>query len=825
MGEILPVLNTIEDLTPTQCFKERKESKACKCETEDNAKFEYPATENKTDKKIKAKIAEENFEVIKKGLLNITNMVLDLKAYGHTKKIDECSLDYIRDLENQCRGKGLYQHLENTDYGIENSFTDLANKTKDEILSQSESFDQKAKFLYSRDKLEPETCDVPDTVINKIFQTYNTQKLFELVGGINPLDPNKSLESQFQEYSLNLDEDKKIQAFDYFRNIARSPYFKNAITEQPMPTWLSKRKLQSDTDIQEKIVNDLKVQCKKIVASAKETLCSDESENITPSYKNFRLAIKTEEDVINKSKLLKDYCVASSDPVVIKAKEIKEETLSFIPNHMKRGNAEDAAQRSFGETQHEVRNMICDSIPGQANIEETIKSCPDEDTTPKCEYLRIYKSIYDKEFEKQNPPAVLAELKHEDGTKFTEAEIKEEVEKRKKQFALDFDKIMGGIDKAANMTDLMSHFLGGYQPNNENYVIPSPQPNGTNTVSPKIGNNNTTNSNGGGNSNLNSNSIVKGSGPVKKAVAGGSNGSGNNTVVTNNDYDANAIANSYFDNINDYVAEREEINKEIARRIFKKKSSGNAFDATINNENKPRPKKISRRERKRRQEQYEEFRREYLDDRVSTRSARADEVEWDEEDLLEEQLFDQNFGNGKLREPARNIASTNTRGAVRGPGFYKDSVTGNIVKTPTVAMDAIPNSGFAGTGINTGDRELNELTQITLFGTLAEDLSSIDPNTVEVLDSNSSELVLKISELVKNKEPFVLKNQHDDSQKILVKFNEDGGFNLYVKDEASRRFKLATETDLQNPEYNAFYKNVQKAFNQNFMGKFAQNTY
>lgn len=262
--------------------------------------------------------------------------------------------------------------------------------------------------------------------------------------------------------------------------------------------------------------------------------------------------------------------------------------------------------------------------------------------------------------------------------------------------------------------------------------------------------------------------------------------------------------------------------KNMAKRVLKKKptSSDNAFDDIVDKPSYMSDKrKLSRKEKKERDELIEKFKEDY----TSYESPKSN-LDFDSEDdiseFIEDQIaFDSNFGDAP-----RKIASNNSglSGLSKGPGFFKNSVTGEIVKIPTVAMDSIPNSGFAGTGINSGNQPLEELTQITLYGTLAEDLSMIDPSTVEVLDSDSSKLAMQINSLVQNKEPFVIKNQYEDGQKILVKFNEFGGYNLFVKDEITGKYKPATETNFNNNEYEAFYKNVQKAFNQNFIAKFTK---
>jgi hypothetical protein len=64
---------------------------------------------------------------------------------------------------------------------------------------------------------------------------------------------------------------------------------------------------------------------------------------------------------------------------------------------------------------------------------------------------------------------------------------------------------------------------------------------------------------------------------------------------------------------------------------------------------------------------------------------------------------------------------------------------------------------------------------------------------------------------------------YDENQKVLVKFNDLGGFDLFVKDKRTGKYKEATNTSFSNSEYEAFYRNIQKAFNQNFIAKFTKN--
>jgi len=260
----------------------------------------------------------------------------------------------------------------------------------------------------------------------------------------------------------------------------------------------------------------------------------------------------------------------------------------------------------------------------------------------------------------------------------------------------------------------------------------------------------------------------------------------------------------------------------MAKRVLKKKEIAEAdIDEDIYSKRKPKQKRLSKKDRKEKDELLNKFREDYTS--FGSSAPVSSDLDFNSDFEIQEYLddefaIDSGFGNG--RAPKRAPASTIVSRKTNGLGFYIDAKTEEIVKTPTVSLDMIPNSGFAGTGINTGNNNLEELTQITLYGTLADDLSLIDPDTVEVYGSDKSKLALQINSLVQNKVPFVIKNKDEIDQKILVKFNEFGGYNLFVKDETSGKYKPATETNFDDSEYEAFYKNVQKAFNQNFIAKF-----
>lgn len=793
-----------------KCLKRSKSAKRpCKCNKQ-NEKFNLEASKQFSDTilKIKKNNAIAVMEQLKKNLGAITNELFAFDALSNEKNIKECNLESLEQRFKKCNQKdSLYSLLkDDPQYNIQA----ILKNQKDEIKAYYNKYKPKKG-------MQEVSCNIPDILTSKISNRVQLEA-FEIL--IKNFDFSSKLSISEQTDQLKNKEHAK-DFLDRFYELKRNPLFsslmsnpeltKSALNHSPMNTLFKDNK-----KVKESIKSGLIKKCSQTYNKAFESLCQTKKDQaLVTDYKDFAsrtyISFEDTESPEKESRLaesLQYFCKEKDNEKNIDITKQNEDLNAILnlPPIISKLKHVKFDHQNYSLFQHKPRAQICDSIAPNGKLSESLKQCNDTPFNTKCSMLRAYKAEIESAYQTK-----IASTGTQTGSISASEPIDENTATSGQQQVtqMDLDSINPAELFQNNTSELITNFLGDKKPSG---------PKEEKSAGPKVTTNNNTESKPekasqktAKSSNYETNDISHQGINKENSSQRSLTKSETSPFSQKTDIPSGTVASE-----NSHTAVKKWDNT-FFKRMFKKSPKKSAKNAIQNIKRKVSnvADTISQKAKERKKE-------DYTDSLMASSFSPSYEDFYDEgfetseetSFLKNEQAIDSHNAPNSIQDQIDRL-NKNARAL---PPYQMRQVNGDIKKLPGVEVGSIENKNLEGVVGET-------IPEVSLFGSLAENLEDINPDEVLTYDPAKGGIE-NLASLVKEKKTFIITNNGDRDQRILAKSDALGNYTFLVKvkleDDDGNIYEDYVdfkEANALSQEFKLFYQNVTKAFSSGFVKK------
>lgn len=817
LSETQPDMGFVADIPVKKCLtKTRSAKKACKC-NKDNKKHQLHNKEDFPDtlKTLQKNNAIASMDQLRKNLTAISNELMSLDVLSNEQNVAACNLKSLEDRFKKCTNKNsLYSLIKNDN---NHNIKSVTAKVKDDLSSYYKPFAKKGYPQVS--------CNLADAITTKIANKTHLET-FQLILENIEFKEGVSIEDQVSAFIGKSNEFPDLE--EKFNHLKRNPLFRSIIYKPDLTKEVLSHKpvntiFSDNQKIKDNIISELTKKCEESYNKAFENLCmTDSNASILGDYKDFQKRTKATYKEVESPEQESRYTQAviyfckerdKKDNIDLSAQNKDLNAILNLPEGLAKQSHKKFEERKYIVHQHDVRIEICDSIPPQGDLDKSISEQCKEGHSNKCSYLMSYKELIEEAHSKK----LAKDSKDKKKKENPDNNVADSDQVDTELGAINFspESIMGMFQ---HKSELISNFIGE-APVKEEVQVKS-EVKVTQTDNSNNNNNNVNSNSGSTVKNSTGGANNAGTGPSNLAGNSfASNGPSNNSNV-NNAFNAN---NSYSspNSSNSYQNIKSRDNS-FFKRMFKKKPKNSKVDEELDAISKARREVASTVETLKdyqRSKQSEQWEEDYTDNLMASTLPGSSEDFYspeDVEDFLDEQ---QAIDSHQKPNTIQSIIDKFKRKEANLPPYQMRKVNGDIAKLPGLEVGSITNTNFEGA---VGE----EIPEVSLYGSLAEDLATMDPEEVLTYDPTKGG-VDELASLVKEKKTFVISNNGDDSQRILAKADALGNYTFLVRmeyqddyGETQEKYVDFKEAKRKLPkEFRKFYKNVSNAFDNGLVKK------
>jgi hypothetical protein len=729
-------------------------------------------------------------EQLKKNLAAISQEILSIDAFADVGSVAECGLENLDNyFKSACEGEdSLYSLIKNDKtYNV----LEITDKIRFEINGYYKDSNYNNPSLVDKKHLQGGSCALPDILATKIFYRSQANFMDNILSKATDFDSDRPIHEHIDNLLSNTNvKTSEFETNSYYKiqdNILFSKLLNNSehtssiLSTKPLHTFFEKNPAITD-----KFREDLAHRCKETYAQAQKVLCETKIGNVgTSDYRKFNnLVQENYHSTQEPTKLLKrvqSLTLFCEQKDIGKAVDISEHTNLLeeqlnLPEGLKSLTATNLTNKMFDNVQHNVRQEICEAIPPQSqNFLSEIEKCQNEEPNQRCSYLLAYKDMMDEEYQKTEV-ATTSTIPNESGLVINQVDSPQIDQKVPRTYS------WAEASEKLTQSKLVTSFVG--ESNKQiKEEIPSNEIATNNTDMPN-------NQNVFQSSSLEQDSDTSTSSKKNRAIS--SHKQNQNEGNTNN--------NNKVQSKNESLA-RESLMRDLSRRMIRPKDAkedSNSHKYSKQKKNNLVPS-YDDREDFVSTKSSNNFGTDYYSSRSLPRDIFNDKTDLTSSEV-EEFLNDQ-----RLRDEGRAPSSWsqpegNPKAGEKIPPYSMRRLNGDLQKLPGLEIANTPNIGYPGV---VGD----EVPEVVLYGSLAENLSELDPNTVLTYDPTKGDISV-LQKLVKAKKPFVLRQEGEPNNKILLRIDNRGKYEMVKVGPA-----------IESQDYLAFFSQVEKAFKKDIFYK------